>query len=206
MASANNHPQPDELATAPDETPSRGRVIGIALAVYLFMAWVGYFFLYQFSPTVENVDPATAATTAADIVSPYPLAAYAAPLTDTLLTAEQRALGNLLVANDTVGLATLLGENPQITTIYLHPDSVTAIDPTWLAQQFATGKTLVALNTPQSVLTAVVGLESTQPDRVIDPQFLTIVVVRHNGDDAPLVFTAAYNGFDQIPAVVQGLR
>ncbi|MCB0034874.1 MAG: hypothetical protein KDE51_12665, partial [Anaerolineales bacterium] len=134
--------------------------------------------------------------------------AYLTPENDTLLTGQQMAEANLQTVHTAVELATLLGNEPQITTIYIHPGMFEDLDNTILKQQYANGRLIVALNTPLSQLAQTLDMTPTQPDLPLE-EFVNgtaVAAVKQRETGAPLEFVATYAQFEQIPAVLSGLR
>lgn len=195
--------------TAPEEAEesSRGRVIVFAILVYAFIACAAYFFFYQLSPA-NLLDTAANEEAAANIVSPYPAAAYLVPENDLLLTPAQMAMANLQPVNDSLALATLLGNEPSITTIYIHPAMLIQGETAIIKQQYNTGRLLVALNTPLSTLAAALDVTPTQPDLPLE-EFVNgtaVAAMKQRNNGPPLEFVATYAQFEQIPATLAGLR
>lgn len=196
-----------------DTNSSRIRVIGMAVIGYAIVACAAWFFLFELGSIGDQMlDPAAAITdnqAAANVTSTFPPAAYLAPLGDSLLTAEQRGYANMRVAHDTAALATILGNNPEITLIYLHPAAVENVDSAFLRQQYRNGKLIAALNTPLSQLTAVLDITPTQADLPFE-EFATAVIsvsaVKTQTSGTPLEFTNAYGQFEQVPLVLDGLQ
>ena len=143
---------------------SRMRIIVFAILGYSIVACASYFFFFQLSADnlFEEEQPASADT--AGIVSAFPAAAYVAPENDELLTAQQINTANLQPVNDAVALATLLGNNPDIRTIYIHPAMLSEIEPVVFQRHYQARKLLVAINTPLSELAAVLEITPSVPD------------------------------------------
>lgn len=195
----------EEVTVIDDEKPNIGRVIGFALIGYLLVACSAYFFLFQLSPDTLFDETGEASN---DIVSPYPLSAYLTTENDTLLTPQEVAQANLQPVYTAVELATLLGNEPQIATIYIHPGMFNNLDSNVLKQQYANGRLIVALNTPLSQLAQTLDLTPTQPDLPLE-EFVSgtaVAAVKMREAGAPLEFVATYAQFEQIPAVLSGLR
>ena len=204
--------QNDELERDTDDTnPSRIRVIGMAVIGYALVACAAWFFLFELGSNVSDqvLTPPASSNLVANVASPFPTAVYLAPPDDTLLTPEQRGYANMLVANDTAALATIMGNNPEIALIYLHPGMVESADANFLRQQYRNGKLIAALNTPLSVLAEKLEIVSTQADLPFE-EFATAVIsvsaVKNQPSGTPLAFTNAYGQFEQVPLVLDGLQ
>jgi hypothetical protein len=197
----------EEIIINDGERPNIGRVIGFAVIGYAIVACAAYFFLFQLSPdSIFEAD--TQADTAAGIVSEYPPSAYLTVADDSLLTTQEMAVANLRPVYTAVELATLLGNNPSISTIYIHPDIFDVLEANVIQQQYANGHLIVALNTPLSLLAETLALTPTQPDLSPDEfsRGTAVAAVKQRETGAPLEFVATYALFEQIPAVLSGLR
>ena len=197
---------PPETTAEDDDTPSRGRVIGIAIIAYALVACIAYFFLFELVPDFDQLEEQS---NTVGVVAQFGPAAYAVPEVDLIISAEQRTIANLRLGRDTAALTTILLENPTITTIYVHPAMVQELDPRWLQEQYKAGKLMVAINTPLSVWAEVLDTDPQQPDmpfETFSTSPITVAILRYRADAPPLALTAAYNQFSQVPAFVQGLR
>ena len=204
--------QNDELERDNQDTnPSRIRVIGLAVIGYVLVACAAWFFLFELGSNVSNqvLTPPASGNVVANVASPFPTAVYLAPPDDAILTAEQRGYANMLIASNTTELATILGNNPEINLIYLHPAMLESADANFLKQQYRNGKLIAALNTPLSVLVAKLDVVSTQADLPFE-EFATAVIsvsaVKNQSSGTPLAFTNTYGQFEQVPLVLDGLQ
>lgn len=196
-----------------DTNPSRIRIIGMAVVGYALVACIGWFFLFELGSLGEQMlgtaVPENQAIISDNALSIFPTAVYLAPRDDIILTADQRGYANMLVAHDTAELATILGNNPNINLIYLHPAMLAESDANFLKLQYRNGKLIAALNTPLSVLTEKLDLPAMQDDLPFET-FATAVIsvsaVKNQPSGTPLTFTNAYNQFEQLPLVLDGLQ
>lgn len=194
-----------------DTNPSRIRVIGMAVIGYALVACIAWFFLFELGSLGEQLLGTAVPDNqaASSIISSFPTAVYLAPPDDTILTPDQRGYANMQLVQNTTELATMLGNNPTINLIYLHPAMLEEVDASFLKRQYRNGKLIAALNTPLSVLTAKLELTTTQDDLPFET-FATAVIsvsaVKNQPSGNPLLFTNTFGQFEQVPLVLDGLQ
>ncbi len=202
------HDQNQGLET-PDTAPSRGRVIGIAILTYAFIACTLYFFLYQPSEGIEEAAIQQELTaTPLPKSDAYNKAIYYTSETNRLLIPEQIAFANLETAADTVALASTLGTYPEIELIFIDPRQVPDADTSWVRQQYDAGKIIVGLNIPHSELGDWLGVTTTQLDLTEDEARANVVWISayylaEDGTAKELV--APYSQFNTMLSTVHNL-
>ncbi len=206
--SEESHEQNQGLET-PDTAPSPRRVIGLALITYALVACAGYIFIYQLGASVNLGALLEGEPAAESRLTPgeFARAIYLAPVESPLLIPDQIRFANLQVATDRVGLATALGNEPDIRLILIDPRMVDSAETVWLRQQVGGGKTLVALNTSHAAFGAALGLTPMLPD--VDPDaarssLLTISLYRQD-DGETRELAAPFDQFEVMLAQVHDL-
>ncbi len=194
-----------------DTNPSRIRVIGMAIIGYALVACIAWFFLFELGSLGEQLLGTAVPENqpASNIISSFPTAVYLAPPDDIILTPDQRGYANMQLAQNTTELATMLGNNPNITLIYLHPAMLDEVDANFLKLQYRNGKLIAAFNTPLSVLTAKLDLTTSQDDLPFETfatAVLSVSAVKNQPSGTPLLFTNAFGQFEQVPLVLNGLQ
>jgi hypothetical protein len=194
-----------------DTNPSRMRVVAVGVGVYLVVAFLAWFFLFELGAMGEQLlsGEVSPQLEVANVASPFPTAVYLTIPTDSLLTPEQMGYANMRLAYDTTELATILGNYPEINLIYIHPGALAEADAAFLQQQYRNGKLIAALNTPLSVLAEKLGVVANQPDlpyQTFATAVISVSAIKQLTAEQSLQFTNGYNQFDCVPLVLDGLQ
>jgi hypothetical protein len=145
---------------------------------------------------------------AIEAARPGPTAVYLTVESDMLLTAADLQDSGLLVVTSKEQLETMVMQNPGVTAIYFHPETVALVDDAWLQKVHYRGLVIVALNSPLSILAQKLGVEPQVDDRLnvaADGRITaSIIHTRFEPDyHSHHQMTEAFSGFAAIVHVVE---
>lgn len=120
-----------------------------------------------------------------DIVDRIYPSVYVAPLEDDLFVNPSIIQNQQLsIAKSSQDLEARVNNQKNIAIIYIHPNRFKDIDKSWLRKQFARGITIVAINTPISSLSQLVGKDIPVKDLPIRKDLIEVSFIYPVFDEA----------------------
>lgn len=198
----------------PNTAPSFFRVLGIGVVVYLIMACLTYIFFFGVTPDIEGtlaettLDPQSEAPLIVQASGGFPPSAYLRSEGTTELIDPQLALANLSPVADVTELATLLGNNPEISVIFLDSQMLGKVDSDFIQGRYESGDVLIGLRVPHSEFSAFMGVEPTVADLTTDEMIDNVIwaSVLYTSDGEPQELVKAYDQFPAFISEVHNLR
>lgn len=206
----------DQLKSSetPDTAPSRMRILVLGLVAYLLVACMTYIFYFGLSPDIgellvsETGEISQAPNQGSQVERLFPASAYLRSESSSDLIDPQLGIANLVSANDSIELATLLGTNPAINVIFIDSKMLEEADGQFLQSRYKNGDVLVGLRIDHSRLSSFLGVEPTIDDLTNDAKLNSAiwVSIHHAGDEPDSQIAAAYTQFPTLISDVHNLR